>query len=86
MDMLNIDLCMSHEANSRVKKGATRSRHCRAYEDPSYHFNAFILKNGEVWKLDGLERYPQSLGIPARMNSHCHSLMSFEALALNLLG
>lgn len=31
-------------------------------EDEGFHFMSYLPINGEVWKLDGLDRFPQNLG------------------------
>ena len=58
MDMLNIDLQLKNDAKSSSKK-----RKVGDDEDESaFHFIAFMPINGKLWKLDGLERQPMSLG------------------------
>lgn len=62
MDMLNADLALSNEAKSKSKP----KRRTAAQEDqdqPGFHFIAFVPIEGNVWKLDGLERQPMNLGI-----------------------
>lgn len=59
MDMLNADLLLQNEATA--KKGKKRT----AFEDESeggFHFIAFMPIDHQLWKLDGLERQPMSLG------------------------
>lgn len=59
--MLNADLQLSREFTSKKKDRSTG-----ANEDEStgsFHFIAFVPIEGHVWKLDGLERQPQKLGI-----------------------
>ncbi|KAL9026997.1 MAG: hypothetical protein Q9196_004422 [Gyalolechia fulgens] len=58
MDMLNADLQLKNDACSR-KKSKTKSSD---EDDAGFHFIAFVPTRGRVWKLDGLERQPQSLG------------------------
>ena len=60
--MLNGDLFL--------KNGATVSRRSKKWNqgkgdcsDTSFHFIAFVPIDGKVWKLDGLERQPQSIGM-----------------------
>lgn len=58
--MLNADLLLKNEANARSKGKKTEN------EDDDfaagYHFIAFMPINGSLWKFDGLERQPMSLG------------------------
>ena len=64
MDMLSGDLHMKNEvsiSNGR-KKGGPR---CKVdATEMAFHFNTFVPIDGTLWKLDGLERRPQSLGKP----------------------
>ncbi|KAI4174823.1 MAG: hypothetical protein LQ343_002061 [Gyalolechia ehrenbergii] len=57
MDMLNADLQLKNDASSRKKPKAKSSDE----DDAGFHFIAFVPIQGKVWKLDGLERQPQSL-------------------------
>ena len=59
--MLNGDLFLKNQATAKKRRSQpTRSD---IYEtDASFHFIAFVPVDGKVWKLDGLERQPQSLG------------------------
>ena len=61
MDMLNSDLLLKNEANagSKGRKAANEDEDCAA----GYHFIAFMPINGSLWKFDGLERQPMSLGL-----------------------
>lgn len=59
--MLNIDLQLKNDAT--LKKG--KARRGATPDDDSenaFHFIAFVPVAGKVWKLDGLERQPRSLG------------------------
>jgi ubiquitin carboxyl-terminal hydrolase L5 len=61
MDMLNADLQLSHDFISKMKDKRTNAR-----EDDStgsFHFVAFVPIEGHLWKLDGLDRQPQKLGL-----------------------
>ena len=58
MDILNADLQLKEEATSK-KRPKGREFH---EADTAFHFIAFMPAMGQVWKLDGLERQPQSLG------------------------
>ncbi|KAJ5937463.1 hypothetical protein N7454_004763 [Penicillium verhagenii] len=58
MDILNADLQLKTEATSKKRhKGQDTND-----SDGSFHFIAFMPVMGQVWKFDGLERQPQSLG------------------------
>ncbi|MCJ1390841.1 hypothetical protein MMC18_003702 [Xylographa bjoerkii] len=60
MDMLNGDLLMKNDVEA-AKKRSNKS----TYDDQSdaaFHFVAFVPVDGALWKLDGLERQPHSLG------------------------
>ncbi|KAL8837371.1 MAG: hypothetical protein Q9170_002542 [Blastenia crenularia] len=59
MDMLNADLQLKNDASSRKKSKAKSSDE----DDAGFHFIAFVPVQGKVWKLDGLERQPQDLGM-----------------------
>lgn len=81
MDMLNGDLLLSNEAttkgNSKKRKA---SDECSA-DESGFHFIAFMPIEDQLWKLDGLERQPMSLG----MNSS--SVQSYlQALILCSIG
>ena len=59
--MLNTDLLLKNEVTSNTK-GKKR----KADEDESesgFHFIAFMPIEGQLWKLDGLERQPMCLGM-----------------------
>ncbi|CAG8241613.1 unnamed protein product [Penicillium salamii] len=58
MDMLSSDLQLKNEATTR-KKGAKGDED---ESDPAFHFIAFMPAMGQLWKLDGLERQPRTLG------------------------
>ena len=62
LDMLNSDLCMSNEAQSKRNGKTKTAKSKRNAEEVSYHFNAFMPIKNELWRLDGLERHPQNLG------------------------
>ena len=62
MEMLNIDMCMSIEAGSGKKGKGKNGRSRRGAEETAYHFNAFVPINNRLYRLDGLEQHPQSLG------------------------
>lgn len=58
MDMRNVDLQLKNEATSRRRSKSTRDDEA----DAGFHFIAFVPAMGKVWKFDGLERQPQSIG------------------------
>lgn len=62
MDMLNSDLHLKNEAKSR-RSQASRNSTDSEDVDSGFHFIAFVPVEGKVWKFDGLERQPQSLGM-----------------------
>jgi ubiquitin carboxyl-terminal hydrolase L5 len=64
MDMLNADLFLSNDAQSKKPRAKSTSK--KADTDPDqagFHFIAFVPIGSTVWKLDGLERQPMKLGI-----------------------
>ncbi|ODM18330.1 hypothetical protein SI65_06201 [Aspergillus cristatus] len=58
MDLRNADLQLKNEATSRRRTKSTRDDEA----DAGFHFIAFVPAMGKVWKFDGLERQPQSIG------------------------
>lgn len=67
MDILNADLALSNEVSAwenkkktKKKSGKTRSR---SDDESGFHFIAFVPVKGVVWRLDGLQRQPVSLGM-----------------------
>jgi len=60
MDILNSDLQLKTEATSR-KKGS--KGHDDDESDTAFHFIAFMPVMGQLWKFDGLERQPRTLGM-----------------------
>ena len=59
--MLNGDLYLKNEAFS-TEKSRKKARDRQADDDEAFHFVALVPVEGKVWKLDGLENYPQDLG------------------------
>lgn len=59
MDILNSDLQLQVESKTRKKASQSQDED---NEDSSFHFIAFMPVMGQVWKFDGLERQPQSIG------------------------
>ncbi|KAJ5548652.1 hypothetical protein N7513_005886 [Penicillium frequentans] len=58
MDILNADLQLKSEATSKKRYQGQDTGN----SDATFHFIAFMPAMGQVWKFDGLERQPQSLG------------------------
>lgn len=61
MDMLGSDLQLKTESKSK-KSSKAKNGHDENDSDASFHFIAFVPAMGKVWKFDGLERQPQTLG------------------------
>ena len=59
--MLNADLHMKNQALAR--KSTKKAKPGRDDDDAGFHFIAYVPIADHVWKLDGLERQPQKLGI-----------------------
>ena len=60
MDMLNADLLLKNEATSKGKGNKTQGEDDDSAA--SFHFIAFMPIGENLWKFDGLERQPMSLG------------------------
>jgi ubiquitin carboxyl-terminal hydrolase L5 len=60
MDILNSDLQLKTEATTK-KKGS--KGHADDDSDATFHFIAFMPVMGQLWKFDGLERQPRTLGM-----------------------
>lgn len=71
MDMLNSDLQLKNDATAKKTKSAKKNEVADESE-AGFHFIAFVPALGKVWKFDGLERQPQSLG-----KYPCHILSTF---------
>lgn len=56
--MLNSDLQLSHDVMSRMKG---KHKSVKDEETAGFHFVAFVPIDGQIWKLDGLERQPQKI-------------------------
>ncbi|WEW60370.1 cysteine-type deubiquitinase [Emydomyces testavorans] len=61
MDILNADLQLKNDSTVKKSKASKRNQSFDESE-AGFHFIAFVPANGKVWKFDGLERQPQSLG------------------------
>lgn len=92
MDMLNADLLLKNEATA--KKGKKRTTD-QDESEGGFHFIAFMPIDDQLWKLDGLERQPMSLGsvqsdwlsqakpdIEARMAQYEEGQIEFAILSL----
>ncbi|KAB8293136.1 hypothetical protein EYC80_007488 [Monilinia laxa] len=96
MDILNADLALSNEVSAwkkrrKMKKKPGRNK-AKSDEEPGFHFIAFVPIEGVVWRLDGLQRQPISLGefsddwiSVARTNIHQHISKYGDGLQFNLL-
>ncbi|KAI9052522.1 hypothetical protein LZ554_003866 [Drepanopeziza brunnea f. sp. 'monogermtubi'] len=75
MDVLNADLALKNEYDKWVKtkdtppkkKGTARKKappkkKQKDEDEPGFHYVAYVPVQGEVWRLDGLQREPVSLG------------------------
>jgi ubiquitin carboxyl-terminal hydrolase L5 len=73
--MLNADLYLQNEfekwqksqkANKKRKVAASNKKTARQKkqeeEEPAFHFIAYVPINGEVWRMDGMQRHPINLG------------------------
>ena len=62
--MLNGDLALKNEKSAK-NKSSKKSKANLADDESSagFHFIAFVPIEDKVWKLDGLERQPQNLGM-----------------------
>ena len=61
MDVLNTDLQLKNEASQKRPRTNKKSL-ANDESEAGFHFIAFVPVEGRVWKFDGLERQPQSLG------------------------
>ncbi|KAF5876532.1 putative ubiquitin carboxyl-terminal hydrolase protein [Botrytis fragariae] len=66
MDILNADLGLSNEVSAWKKKRKTKKKSGRSKSrsdvESGFHFIAFVPVEGVVWRLDGLQRQPVTLG------------------------
>ncbi|EKD15117.1 uncharacterized protein L3040_003681 [Drepanopeziza brunnea f. sp. 'multigermtubi'] len=75
MDVLNADLALKNEYDKWVKtkdnppkkkatarKKAPPKKKQKDEDEPGFHYVAYVPVQGEVWRLDGLQREPVSLG------------------------
>lgn len=78
MDILGADLVLKNEFDEWVKtKKNTRKKAAKKVsskkkndeEEPGFHYVAYVPVQGEVWRLDGLQRDPVNLGMPDPLDS-----------------
>ena len=65
MDMLDCDMKMRQDFNDAKKRRKRAAAMADDDVEASFHFIAYVPVEGTVWKLDGLERQPQSIGMSA---------------------
>ena len=80
--MLISDFAMENCFNSR------RSAKPKLNNDDAsaLHFTAFVPINGEVWKLDGLDRQPENLGLLRTSKLVLFQLMYCKEILLTMTG
>ncbi|KAI6709261.1 hypothetical protein JHW43_008208 [Diplocarpon mali] len=74
MDVLNADLALKHEYDKWVKskkrspkkpikkKATSKRTKQQSGDEQGFHYVAYVPVQGEVWRLDGLQRHPVNLG------------------------
>ena len=73
IDMMNVDMRLKEDAQAAARKKSKKSKKAKRRrkaakaddgddEDNGFHFIAYVPACGGVWKMDGMERWPQSLG------------------------
>lgn len=72
--MLNADLHLKNEATATRKSRLRRGKQYSDESEAAFHFIAFVPRLGKVWKIDGLERQPESLGTVHDSNSYHQTL------------
>ena len=73
LDMLSGDLQLKNDVHAKKRK-SKKVQEDLDETDASFHFIAFVPIEGTVWKLDGLERQPQSLGTASSLQYHNDSV------------
>ena len=73
--MLNSDLQLSHNVTCK-KKGENNPKDD---ESAGFHFIAFVPIDGQIWKLDGLERQPQKVCTIEHEDWVCQTKPQIEA-------
>jgi hypothetical protein len=66
--MLNADLALYEdlqkwERSRKIKRKRPAKKKKADENEPGFHFIAYVPIDGAVWKLDGLRRQPENLGI-----------------------
>lgn len=91
--MLSSDLQLSYDVTSKTKG---KNKTAKDDESAGFHFIAFVPIDGQIWKLDGLERQPQKIcdicnedwiyqtkpQIEARMAEYEEGQIEFSVLSL----
>ena len=65
IDRLNVDLRLKEDAVAREtdkKRTSKRRKTCKDEEDQGFHFVAYTVSHGHVWRMDGFERKPHDIG------------------------
>lgn len=64
MDILILDMAMKEECEAAKNRRNSRpnQRAVTSADDTAFHFIAYLPIQGDLWKLDGLDRFPQKLG------------------------
>jgi ubiquitin carboxyl-terminal hydrolase L5 len=63
IDILQVDACLAEQfGRRRQKKAAAKKAKASHNEDAPFHFVAYLPIAGEVWRLDGLDSFPQRVG------------------------
>ena len=74
MDRLNSDLQLKDEATTKKTQSKKGKRQDEDETDAAFHFIAFVPAMGKVWKLDGLERQPQAIGMTGMQPNSINSI------------
>ena len=78
IDVRNADLALANDvaewekalnAKKRKVNGRKKTKKLSEDDEPGFHFIAYVPINGEVWRLDGLQRMPVNLGMVAVFHS-----------------
>ncbi|KAL3426182.1 ubiquitin carboxyl-terminal family 1 [Phlyctema vagabunda] len=104
-DIRNADLALANEVEDWTRARNTKKRNFKGRkktskksnddDEPGFHFIAYVPIDGEVWRLDGLQRLPVNLGayegrwvttardnIYQRISQHDEDGLQFNLLAL----
>lgn len=74
--MLNGDLLLSNEATTKGKGKKRKTNDDANDKESGFHFIAFMPIEGQLWKLDGLERQPMCLGMKALLFQRCLRILT----------